>query len=104
MELEEKQLVLNASALLIKQFVPSLGWECLPNGSEDQTLFLSKEDIEKVAREVYHLDNDWLVGMNKALCEGEILAISNGKIQLVKPHLTKMGFELNLKSLGFVTD
>lgn len=103
MELEEEQLVLNASALLIKQYVPKFGWEVLPNGNEDQLIYLNKEDIGKIAINIYHL-GDHITGIYKALRDGATLLLTDGKVSLVKPSPQKFKelsrFQLNLESIG----
>lgn len=100
MELEDKQFILNSVALLVREYIPKLGWEVLPNGNEDQLMYLSKEDIEQTSKEIFHLNHNFIIGINKALCEGEWLVISSDGVKLAKPDPTRIGFSLNLESLG----
>lgn len=96
MELEEKQYVLKTGCLLVREYTPKLGYEVLPGGDENLLLYLSREDIEKTARDIFHIHD--IPYMCKLLNEGESFIMSEEGIEIVKSQPIKAGLDMSFDS------
>lgn len=96
MELEEKQSILKSVALLVRNFVPGLGFEVLPDADEDLLIYLSKEDLIETARNVFNFTD--IPEMCKLLVDGEFFTLSKDGLQIIKPRPVQPRFNLDMDS------
>lgn len=96
MELEEKQYVLKSVALLVRNFIPGLGFEVLPDADEDLLIYLSKEDLIETARNIFQLKD--ITPMCRLLVDGEFFTLSKDGLQIIKPRAIHPRFNLDMDS------